>query len=667
MRLPPAIALTGLLLMLTACATQRTLTVQTHPDADITVDGAAAGHGTITRQFTWKNDKDIRHVAATRLGYKEATADVGRNHVGDVVSLDLSPESKMVTLNIIPLPGVVSIDGRMVSPDPVDHLTRELTFTVDADQKWTEHTVSVERPGFETAKATIRWSDPSATYTLNLDPMRKNLSITTTPPGATVSIDGKSVGVSPVKVENLPFLINPQTNEWIPKKVTATKPGYEPASGVIGWDKGQNDYTIILKSKSKTVRIITIPPNAVVKTEDGTELPNDQTGTAVGTLTYVPIDDKGTLPTHELTITKKTDASEWYPAKLSVAWDDGKSDYTVTLKEVLTRPVPLVSVETQRTDAGWQLVPKATMTLAMKDVTEGPSATPPVQLLRANRGEYIDSLTINPNGKDLLYAVLTKTDKDDFLSQLRTISTQGTGGESQVSDGRSLELQPSYTPDGSRIIFSSNRAGRMSIWSMSASGAPGMTQLTLGDTNDLWPSVDANPKPRLYYERLVDTRPDPRLYMTQLGTTIRTDLTTQSGMQPRVNPKGDSVAFTHINPRTGKRDIYRMSDSGGTPENLTNTPDDDECDPVWNRDGTKIAFASDRGLSADKQHNYDIWVIDLSRSDRAVQVTSNGSWDDSPAWDPNGGAIYFRSNRGGEWGIWRINVARDAATRTTTP
>jgi Tol biopolymer transport system component len=263
--------------------------------------------------------------------------------------------------------------------------------------------------------------------------------------------------------------------------------------------------------------------------------------------------------------------------------------------------------------------------------------------------------------------VLLTADKDDFRSQIRSISTQGTGGESQLSDGRSLELQPTYTPDGSQIVFSSNRAGKMSIWSMSATGAPGMTQLTLGDTNDLWPSVDADPKPRLYYERLVDTRPDPRLYMTQLGTTIRTDLTTQSGMQPRVNPKGDSIVFTHVNPKTGKRDIYRMSNKGGTMENHTNTPDDDESDPVWNRDGTKIAFASNRGMNEEKQHNYDIWVLDLSRSERAVQVSSNGSWDDCPAWDPNGGAIYFRSNRGGEWGIWKINVNFSNGHQSTQP
>jgi Tol biopolymer transport system component len=39
-----------------------------------------------------------------------------------------------------------------------------------------------------------------------------------------------------------------------------------------------------------------------------------------------------------------------------------------------------------------------------------------------------------------------------------------------------------------------------------------------------------------------------------------------------------------------------------------------------------------------------------------VRVTRNGSWDDSPAWDAGGRAIYFRSNRGGDWNVWRLEL-----------
>jgi len=215
-----------------------------------------------------------------------------------------------------------------------------------------------------------------------------------------------------------------------------------------------------------------------------------------------------------------------------------------------------------------------------------------------------------------------------------------------LNDAAANDIQPNVRKDGREIVFSSNRAGRrMSVWSMSAVGEPGVTQLTTGDTNDLWPSVDSEPNPRLFYQALVDSRPDPRLFMTQLGTTTRTDLNTLGGEQPRVSPKADSIVFTAVNENTGKRDVFRMSDRGGVPVNLTNTPDADEFDPAWSGDGLRVAYVSDVNRSKEAPDNFDIYVTDAAGGSAPVRITTNGSWDDSPAWDGSH-AIYFGPNRG---------------------
>jgi Tol biopolymer transport system component len=269
----------------------------------------------------------------------------------------------------------------------------------------------------------------------------------------------------------------------------------------------------------------------------------------------------------------------------------------------------------------------------------------------------VDTLAVSPDGSKILFTLLSGKNKQDLRSQMLAIHADGSGGAAMLTDGKTLDLTPSFTPDGLQIVFSSNRASnRPAVWSMAADGAPGVTQLTSGDTTDLWPSIDSDPKPRLFYQALVDTRPDPRLYMTQLGTTTKTDLIQSGGGQPRVNPRGDAVVFTLVNGKTGKRDLYRMSDKGGLLENLTNTPDIDEYDPAWNKDGTKIAFASDQGRTGDHPDNRDLWVIDLTRPQQPTQITTNGSWDDCPGWDPSGNALYFRSNRGGSWQVWKIDV-----------
>ena len=69
---------------------------------------------------------------------------------------------------------------------------------------------------------------------------------------------------------------------------------------------------------------------------------------------------------------------------------------------------------------------------------------------------------------------------------------------------------------------------------------------------------------------------------------------------------------------------------------------------------TRIAFVCDAGVDEERRQNFDIWVMDMARPERPVQITTNGSHDDHPQWDPTGNAIYFRSNRGGEWAIWKV-------------
>ena len=50
--------------------------------------------------------------------------------------------------------------------------------------------------------------------------------------------------------------------------------------------------------------------------------------------------------------------------------------------------------------------------------------------------------------------------------------------------------------------------------------------------------------------------------------------------------------------------------------------------------------------------NWDIYLMALD-SQVKTRLTRNGSWDDGPRFDRSGRYVYFRSNRGGVWNIWR--------------
>ena len=51
----------------------------------------------------------------------------------------------------------------------------------------------------------------------------------------------------------------------------------------------------------------------------------------------------------------------------------------------------------------------------------------------------------------------------------------------------------------------------------------------------------------------------------------------------------------------------------------------------------------------------DIWTISASGGE-PVPVTNDAALDWNPVWSPEGGYLYFASNRGGSMNLWRVPV-----------
>jgi serine/threonine-protein kinase len=71
--------------------------------------------------------------------------------------------------------------------------------------------------------------------------------------------------------------------------------------------------------------------------------------------------------------------------------------------------------------------------------------------------------------------------------------------------------------------------------------------------------------------------------------------------------------------------------------------------PRLSPDGTHVA------VTINSDGNDDIWRLDLER-DLMTRLTLDDASDTNPVWSPDGQVIYFRSNRSGKWGIYRIRA-----------
>ena len=86
-------------------------------------------------------------------------------------------------------------------------------------------------------------------------------------------------------------------------------------------------------------------------------------------------------------------------------------------------------------------------------------------------GSWI-SLDVSPDGTTIVF---------DHLGNLFTVPITG-GDATQLTSGMAFDAQPRFSPDGSRIVFTSDRSGGQNVWVMSMDGSD-TVQVTRGGSN----------------------------------------------------------------------------------------------------------------------------------------------------------------------------------------
>lgn len=244
-----------------------------------------------------------------------------------------------------------------------------------------------------------------------------------------------------------------------------------------------------------------------------------------------------------------------------------------------------------------------------------------------------------------IYFVSNRGAAGKFGSEIWVMDWDGNNQKQLTHLGGEL-ASPAISPDGSRLAAT--------YWP-GANGQPGIAMIntqtgrTIPFYNQKGASVNASPGfspdgTKLFYSSSASG--EVQIYMAGIDGQGFTRLTGTRGnaTEPKVNPKNpDSLLFVQGFPNV---QIYKMNSEGAGIERLTNG-EGEAANPAWSPDGHNIAFAWTRGYQSGK---FNIFVMDIGSPQNFVQLThgEGNERNEHPVWAPDAAHLVFcRTTRAG--------------------
>ncbi len=241
------------------------------------------------------------------------------------------------------------------------------------------------------------------------------------------------------------------------------------------------------------------------------------------------------------------------------------------------------------------------------------------------------------DGERLTGTVETRTVKEIYICDYDGANQR------RVTVNRSLNINPTWSPDGRSLAYTSYRRGAPDIFiSMIYQGTIENPLHSKGEENFLpvW-SPDGT---KIAFQSNRDGNPEVYV-MNRDGSGIRrlTNHPASDGT-PTWSPSGTQVAFT--SDRSGSPQIYVVGADGLSLRQITR---ESYCDrPTWSpAPYNEIAYSARTGPG------FDIKVLDLATGERRQLTFGEGS-NESPAYAANGRHIAFSSTRAGKRHLYTI-------------
>lgn len=214
----------------------------------------------------------------------------------------------------------------------------------------------------------------------------------------------------------------------------------------------------------------------------------------------------------------------------------------------------------------------------------------------------------------------------------------------RVTRDSSIDLGPSWSPDGSQLTYASYQKGNPEIYVVNL-GSGSVRQITNNKNTNITPVFTPDGS-QIYYASSLGSSTEIFASPAKGGKAVQ--ITDNSGINiaPRFSKDGGTMVYSSTVP--GRLHVYRTSPGGGLGARLTFVGTHNDS-PDISPDGMKIVFCGqDSGA-------FDIFIMN-SDGTNIQRLTIDSGNNEHPRWSPDGRYIVFSSTRDGAPGIYMMRA-----------
>jgi Tol biopolymer transport system component len=234
----------------------------------------------------------------------------------------------------------------------------------------------------------------------------------------------------------------------------------------------------------------------------------------------------------------------------------------------------------------------------------------------------------------------------------------------RLSSVPGIERSPALSPDGDTVAYVKAVAGKRHVF-VQRVGSDKAIDLSADSPDDDRFDPVFSPDGSLIAFRS-GKQGGGIFVMGPLGESVRR--VTDSGYGPDFTPDAKEIVYADEAPlsplsRERRAKIWAVEIATGKKRELFGP---DAVEPAVSPHGKRVAFW---GLTGDTAQR-DVWTVPLAGlkpGEKPVPVTNDAAVDFSPFWSADGTYLYFGSDRGGSFNLWRVAIDEDTGRTRGEP